>query len=344
VGDVKSLRFGRNRAKKELFETVSDTIRQPVADNILQPIPKESYDVVIVGAGPAGLSAALWCADLGLSAAVFEYGAQVGGQLLWIHNPIDNYIGSQARNGVALRDGFADSVARAGVEVRTGQAVDSIEIDEQRVVVEGQSIAYSSLILATGVRRRRLNITGEQEFRGSGVLESGVAARDSLHGQTVIVVGGGDAALENSIILSETAAHVVLVHRRKEFSARSSFVEKACSLANVRIIREAEIIAIKGTTSVGSVDVRSVESNSIETINADTVLIRVGVEPNSELVANNVKRDPKGYVIVDALGRSSCPGVYAIGDVANPMAPTIAGATGMGATAVKAVFSELRRS
>jgi thioredoxin reductase (NADPH) len=163
-----------------------------------------------------------------------------------------------------------------------------------------------------------------------------------LAGKSVVIVGGGDAALENSILLADTAATVTLVHRRSQFSARPVFSAALAGLPNVRVITEARLLSINGTSAVESVSVESLRDGSTERIEAQAVLIRVGVIPNSELVANVVDLDENGYVVVDAIGRSSAQGVYGVGDVANPTAPTIAGAVGMGATAAKAIAAELQ--
>jgi thioredoxin reductase (NADPH) len=322
----------------------SDRIRHLAADNILQETIKDQYDVVIVGAGPAGLSAALWCADLGLSAAVFEAKGEPGGQLLWIHNPVTNYMGIRSSDGTELRDMFAESLRRASIEIATGTAISCIDAESKTITITSgaRRVSYASLILATGVRRRELGIPGEQEFRDRGVLRSGVAAKNSLEGRSVVIVGGGDAALENSVLLAETAREVTLVHRRDHFSARREFIESVNHLDNVRVIPEARLRSIDGSSSMESVTVESLKDGSAEKINADAVLIRIGVVPNTELVKEAVKLDEKGYVIVDATGRSSFRSIYAVGDAANPAAPTIAGAVGMGATAAKAILADLR--
>ena len=180
------------------------------------------HDVIIIGAGPAGLSAALWCDELGLDTLVVEEAAEVGGQLLRVHNPIENYLGARASNGRALRDLFAAQVEDCEFDLWTEAEIEKRRLArEARVPEERRGVAESiALVIATGVRRRRLGVPGETEFAGRGVLESGVGSNARRwRAEDVLVVGGGDAAAENALLLAETCATVTLVHRGKSLSS-----------------------------------------------------------------------------------------------------------------------------
>lgn len=296
-------------------------------------------DVVIVGAGPAGLSALLWCADLGLDAAIVEQRPEPGGQLLAIHNPITNYLGLTARNGREMSDRFLDQVAGLLTDQYIDIPASAIDVENKIVrLSDGRAIKASAIILATGVRRRRLGIKGETEFEGRGVLESGAKQKASLKNKRVVIVGGGDAALENALIIGEVASHVTVVHRRNSFKARPEFVDAVGRNSKVRSLLNSEITRIAGNEAVECVEVTG-SDGEVSMIGADAVLIRIGVEPNSELITSAVRTDGKGYIVVDSQCRTSAAGIFAVGDVAEPLAPTIGTAVGMGATAVKSIFS-----
>src|ERR1051325_5854837 len=179
------------------------------------------HDVIIIGAGAAGLSAALWCDELGLDTLVVERAAEVGGQLLRVYNPIENYLGARAANGRELRDLFAAQVEEREFDLWTEAEIEGVDVRAKRVRLRsGEELQSIALVVATGVRRRRLGVEGEKEFEGRGVLESGRLEHETVAGEDVLVVGGGDAAAENALLLAESCATVTLVHRGAKLSAR----------------------------------------------------------------------------------------------------------------------------
>lgn len=297
------------------------------------------YDVVIIGGGPAGMAAALWCADLGLESILFEGSREIGGQLLKIHNRIDNYIGLKTSNGREMRDVFAGQIETARTVTRSSALVKSIDLPGMSVLLaDGSAVTGRSLIIATGVRRRKLGIPGEDEFVGRGVLDSGAASRDGVHGNRIVVVGGGDAAFENALILAENAVSVTLLHRTLKFSAREEFVSEAKQNEKIEIVGNVQLSKIDGDKAVEAVEYRLPATGKTITIPADAVVIRIGVEPNSDVLPPEIELDDGGYVVTDKTCMTNVPFVFAIGDVANPDAPTISGATGDAATAVKAAY------
>ncbi|CAN5639979.1 thioredoxin-disulfide reductase [soil metagenome] len=303
--------------------------------------PTKTYDVVIIGGGPAGLSAAIWCADLGLDPILIEKESEFGGQLRSIFNPIVNYPAAQAANGSELADAFIRSANCFQFDRTTGEAV---AIDPPSLSVEmkgGRRVSGRAIVLATGVSRRRLGILGETEFQGKGVLTSGAKEREWVKGKRVVIVGGGDAAMENAVMLGEYAAKVFVVHRRAEFTARGEFMTQARDNDRVEFVTNATVESIEGGECVEQIIVRDDLTGESNTIEAENVLIRIGVEPNSQLLRSIVELDPAGYVKVNTSAETSLPGIYAVGDVANPVSPTISTAAGTAATAVKSIFSLL---
>ncbi len=300
-------------------------------------------DVLIIGGGPAGLAAALWCADLGLDAVLLEARPEFGGQLLQTFGPITNYLGVTAANGRELRDRFLEHVSNKRVTLITEAVVEHADLAAKRIrLADGRDFAGRSILIATGVRRRRLGVPGEEEFRGRGVLESGIRDRAQVAGKRVVIVGGGDAALENALILRETAARVIIVHRRSEFSARQAFVDLAQNDPNIELALGSQVTSITGGDTVEGVETFDAAAGP-STIAADAIVIRIGVVPNTELFRGQIELDEQGYVIVDQNGSTSLPGIYSVGDVANPSSPTIATATGSAATTVKAVSGSIGR-
>lgn len=298
-------------------------------------------DVVVVGGGPGGIAAALWCRELGLSVALIEKGAELGGQLLRIFNPIENYPGLRTVNGAELARLFTASLDNQLPVVLKGVAVSSINFADRILSLSnGEAISAGAIVLATGVRRRRLGVPGEAEFLGRGVLESGVGQRNECKSKRVVIVGGGDAAVENAVILGKVASAVTVVHRRGDFSARPEFIDEARSLKNVEFVMNATVDAIDGDSTVRGV--RISENGRTREIEADAVLIRIGVEPNSSVTAGALDVDAAGYITVDRECRTSLKSIYAIGDIASPTSPTICTAVGMGATAAKSAFNLLK--
>ncbi|MEO8648074.1 MAG: FAD-dependent oxidoreductase [Acidobacteriota bacterium] len=301
-------------------------------------------DVIIVGGGPAGISSLVWCNDLRLNAVLLERRNELGGQLLHIHNQIDNYLGVPAPDGRSLRDKFISNIDPRLLRKVLTVEVKSIDFREKKVSFsDGGELPWRSLIIATGLRRRKLGAPGEDEFIGRGILNSGAGEKDSVTGRSVVVVGGGDAAMENAVMLSEVANRVTVVHRRDTFSARPSFVEAALARPNVDFLTNAKVTAIVGTGRLEEIVV-DLQDGSRRSIAAHFLLVRIGFSPNSELIQNQAAVDDSGYIIVDSKCMTDLSNVYAVGDVANPISPTISSATGMGATAAKAVLDCLSRN
>ncbi|MGB7207308.1 MAG: FAD-dependent oxidoreductase [Pyrinomonadaceae bacterium] len=305
---------------------------------------KKSFDadVIIIGAGPAGLSAAIWCVELGLETIIFEKEAEPGGQLLRIFNPIKNYLGLETANGRELRDIFVRSYAKRKPAMRLSAEIAEMDPAARSIVTtSGDRFTARALIIATGVRRRKLNVPGEEMFQGKGIIESGTNEKEKARNKTVLIVGGGDAALENALILADFASKVYVAHRRSELTARAEFMEKASNHPKIEFRLETVVNAIKGGKQVETVELTNIKTGKIEELAAEIVLIRIGVQPNTDLLQGKIELDAKGYILVNSSCETSTLGVYAIGDAANPVAMTISTATGTGATAAKAVLASL---
>jgi thioredoxin reductase (NADPH) len=300
------------------------------------------HDVIIIGAGPAGLSAAFWCDDLGLDTLVLEQSDQIGGQLHQIYNPIHNYLGLRTSNGQELLELFSRDVADAGFDLWTQTEIESINLKTRQVSLRsGEQLQSIAIILATGVRRRRLGLPGEVEFEGKGIIESGARDSDLWANHDVCIVGGGDAGVENALLLAEKCATVTLIHRGKKLRARPDLTQRLQSNHCITVFTESVLTRIIGSEAIEAVEIKRREGLKPFQIAVRGLLIRIGVDPNSELVREQLKVDDNGYIEVDSQHETSSPLVFAIGDVSNPIAPTINGATGAGATAAKSIAARL---
>jgi thioredoxin reductase (NADPH) len=302
------------------------------------------YDVLIIGAGPAGLSAARWCDELGLDTLLLEANQEVGGQLAWIHNPIDNYLGVHADNGPQLRDLFIEETSACDFDQWTGVRIESVDLKAKRIRLQsGEELQSIAIIFATGLRRRRLGIPGESEFEGRGIIESGKRDRDQFAGKDVCVIGGGDAAAENALLLAEVCPTVTLVHRGRKMRARREFTEQLHTHHCITVFRESHVRRILGNDRIEAVEIERAGAIKPFQMAVQGVVIRIGFEPNTDFVRGQLQLDDAGYVVVDSRQEASVENVFAIGDVANPLAPTIAGAVGAGATAAKVIAARLTR-
>lgn len=298
-----------------------------------------SFDVIIIGGGVAGLSAALWCDELGLSALLLEESEELGGQLLWTHNEIKNYLGIEAKNGREMRDFFVKQLDKRHFERKFGAKCVDIDVHKNKVFLDnGESFTAKFIIVASGIRRRRLNIEGEVKFANKGIISSGKLEGKKAKDKTALVIGGGDAAFENALILAETAKSVTLAYRGKKFRARSEFVEKVLKNKKIKILTETVAQKIIGTKQVEAVELANLRTKTIEILPFEIVLIRIGVEPNTEFLGGKIDLDERGYIKINETCETSKKNIFAIGDVANPISPTISSAAGMGATAVKAIM------
>lgn len=294
-------------------------------------MPNADFDLVIIGAGPAGLSAALWAASLDLVPLVLEAADRTGGQLHRIHFEPKNAVGHAAGDGAALNARIAEQVRRQGIAVRTGVRVTGIRSEGAQVTIETVAGPERSraAIVASGLRRRTLGVPGERELTGRGVTDSATRDLERLAGRDVIVVGGGDAAFENALKLDAAGCRVTIavrgpVHARDAFRAR-------VAARPVEVLHEHRTTAILGEESVRAVRFET-PAGTLERP-AQAVVVKIGQMPDTAWCAAALACDPDGYVRVDAALRTSLPRVWAAGDVTRPVVPGIVVAEGHGAIA-----------
>ena len=300
------------------------------------------HDVIIIGAGPAGLSAALWCDELGLDTIVLEQNEQTGGQLHSIYGPIENYPGVRANNGREFFERFSERVDEAEFDLWTNVQIENVDLKAKRVRLRsGEELHAISIIIATGVRRKQLGIPGEAEFVGHGIIESANRDRDAFAGRDVCVIGGGDAAVENALLLAEVCPTVTLVHRSKALRARPTFVQQLQNQHCITVFPESVVTRILGNNEVQAVEILRKDALKPFQMAVGGVVIRIGVESNTHHFRGQIQLDDGGYAVVTHQQETNVANVFAIGDLSNPLAPTISGAAGAGATAAKVIASRL---
>ena len=294
-------------------------------------------EVIILGGGPAGISALLWCHSLHLRGRLLEQGEALGGQLLQMYHRLTDYPGLPGLLGVELRDRFVDHLAELALDWQAGCRVESVDLRSRTVRLAGEEISAEALILATGARKRSLGVPGEARLAQRGVSYSGTRDHTAYAGREVCVVGGGDSAIENCLILSRVCPQVTLIHRSDRFRARTSWLSAAEATPNIHFLPWTEVLEIVGDDQVGALRLRDRRSGDEYLLPTGAVFVKVGIQPNTDLFAGQLPLDPEGYVIVDGSQRTEVEEVYAVGDVTRPVCLSIATAVGHGATAAKEI-------
>ncbi|MCM3194102.1 NAD(P)/FAD-dependent oxidoreductase [Priestia megaterium] len=303
----------------------------------------QHVDVLIIGGGPAGISAAVWCKRLGVECLLLEEQAQLGGQLFTIYNEIIDYPGIQAENGIEMQRKMVQHFIDMDCLYEVNTKVISIDERSKTVKVKQQEtekeIGYTYLILATGSSQRKLGVPGEQQMIDRGEVYSASADGERLRGKRVALIGGGDRAFEGAHLLASKAKEVYLIHRSTHFKAREQYVEKVLSDPGVKVMTDTEVTAIHGKNHVTSIDLKS-KNSECENLSVDAVLIRLGVAPNVELIKEKVTTTQSGLIVINGVHQSSNPSIYAIGDACTtPLFSSISSSAGQGAIVAKQLSS-----
>ena len=291
------------------------------------------HDVVILGAGPAGLAAALYAARADLNPLVLT-GTQIGGQAALTHQ-IENYPGfPDGVGGVELSDLFQKNAEQFGAELVFDNATD-VDFSQRPFTVKTYGTSYSakSLIIATGASPNELGIPGEKEFRGKGVSYCGTCDGWFFKDKKVVVVGGGDSALEEGIFLTRYATSVTIIHRRDALRAGALLQERAMNNPKISFIWDSVVNEIKGNKGVETIIVENVKTGGKTEIPTDGFFVFIGHKPNSGMFKSKLEMDSKGYVIVDNHMHTSVNGVFAAGEIADPHFRQVVTSAGMGAAA-----------
>lgn len=273
------------------------------------------YDLMIIGSGPAGLSAAVYGVRAGLKLLVLEKNPMSGGQVLNTYE-VDNYLGMPGVNGFDMGMQFRAHADKLGVEFKTAQVL-SIENREDRKIVHtaNQDYETKAVIVATGAKHAHLQVPGEEEFSGRGVSYCATCDGAFFRGRTVAVVGGGDVALEDAIYLARTSEKVYLIHRRDEFRGAMILQEEVKKLSNIEILYSHEVTEVKGNDVVESICVRDNKNGEEKELPLAGLFIAVGIQPETELLQPLLSLDAGGYVEAGEDCVTEVPGVFVAGDI-----------------------------
>lgn len=298
------------------------------------------FDVIIIGSGPAGLSAAVYAARAGVSFIVLESAYASGGQVLNTHE-VDNYLGLCGMNGFEMGMKFREHAQALGCEFvnKKVSAINNIEETQKEIVCEDGSVYHAkNVILATGAVPARLEVPGEEEYRGKGVSYCAACDGNFFKGKRVAVVGGGDTALEDAVYLARMCEKVYVIHRRDAFRGAKSLEDKLYACGNVDVLWDTVVEQIRGTDVVQSLSLMNTRLNMPGTLRVDGVFIAVGTRPASELLAGKVLTDERGYIVADENCATNIAGIFAAGDVRTKKFRQIITAASDGANAVNALI------
>ncbi len=301
-------------------------------------------DLIIIGSGPAGLSAAVYAKRAGLDTLVIEKDPVSGGQIL-ITYEVDNYLGLPGINGFDMGTKFREHADKLGAEFAEG-TVESIEKVREgsdtmtpvfKVVTDQGEYETKTVLLATGASHNKLGIKGEEEFTGRGVSYCATCDGAFFRNKVAVVNGGGDVAVEDAIFLARGCSKVYLVHRRDELRATKILQEELLSLPNVEVVWDSIVEEVNGDTKVSSIRVKNVKSGETKEIETDALFVAIGIHPLTESFTGIADMDDKGYIIAGEDGATSTPGVFVAGDSRKKRLRQIVTAVADGANAVTAV-------
>jgi thioredoxin reductase (NADPH) len=302
--------------------------------------PKQ-YDVIIVGAGPAGLAAGMYAGRMELKAIALDRGAP-GGQLLNTLD-IEDYPGFEHITGQELSEKMEAHARKFGLEIDYDE-VEEIYKDGQMVVVKGQLNTYTApaVIVTAGGQPRKLDVPGEEEFAGRGVSYCAICDGAFFKDQVVAVVGGGDSAVEEGAFLTRYASKVYIIHRREQFRAQAVAVNAAKANPKVEFLLNTVVEEIVGEgPRVKKLKLRDVKTNETSELEVGAIFPFVGFLPNSNIFREHVNHDELGYLYTDTSMATNVPGIFAAGDVRHQLTKQITTAVGDGTTAVVAITKYL---
>lgn len=295
-------------------------------------MPDFDYDLVVIGAGPAGLTAGLYAARARMNVLLFEK-AVPGGQII-VTDWIENYPGfPEGISGFDLAEKMKIQAEAMGLKIETAE-VHSLNLtpDSKEVGLRDKTIKAKSLIIASGASPKKLGI-GEDRYMGKGISFCATCDAPFFRDKTVVAVGGGDTAVQETIYLTKFVKKVYLVHRRDELRATKILQERAFANDKIEMVWDSVATGVDGLFGIEGVHVKNVKTGQEKTLKADGCFIWVGILPNTQFLGNAVETDEYGFIRADAQMQTSVPGVFAAGDVRDTPLRQVATAVGDGAIA-----------
>ncbi len=304
----------------------------------------ESWELIIIGAGAAGLAAGIYGARSGLKTLIID--EKLPGGTTSDAPVVENYPGFSQISGGELAEKMVLHCKKVGVTIHEIETVTGLELTEERKIVKTSRATYKAkaIIIATGSHYREIGVKGEKEFRGKGVSYCGVCDGPFFKGKRVLIIGGGNSAATTTLYLSGIATEVVVTHRRDAFRAEEALVKDIASKENVQVFWNTEVREIKGEKVVTKVVLYHNKEGETREIAVDAVFVQVGEAPNSHIARDaGIEVDDAGYIKTDIFQRTSMAGVYAAGDVTTHPVKQVGTAVGQGITAALEAYGFIRR-
>ncbi|MCF8107119.1 MAG: thioredoxin-disulfide reductase [Desulfohalobiaceae bacterium] len=302
-----------------------------------------SYDLVIIGGGPAGLTAAIYAGRARMNALLIEK-ISPGGQMLttdWI----ENYPGfPEGVSGGELVMKMNEQMERFGIEVESAEVTDlDLSKNPRRIILEDRTVSCRTLIIATGASPNKLGVPGEDTFYGKGVSTCATCDAAFYRDKVVAAVGGGDTAVQEALFLTKFVEKVYLIHRRDELRATKILQERALANDKIEIVWDSVVTDINGSgLTVEGLVIQNVKTKETRNLPVDGCFIWVGTTPNAQFIGNTLKTDEWGFIVTDQNMQTSVPGVYAVGDVRHTPLRQIVTAVGDAAIAVHSAEEHLQ--
>lgn len=295
------------------------------------------YDLIIVGSGPAGLSAVVYAQRAKLDTIVIERVPMSGGQILNTYE-VDNYLGLPNMNGFDMGMKFREHADNLGATFINGNVEKIIDEGEIKIVVTNkESYKTRTVLITSGAESRKLGLANEKKLSGAGVSYCATCDGAFFRNKTTMVVGGGDVAVEDAIFLARLCEKVYVVHRRDEFRAAKIYSDKLKTLENVEILWDSVLEEINGDTQVSSAVVKNVKTGETKEVETDGIFIAVGMIPNTKEYEGLLKMDDSNYIIAEEDGITSVPGIFVAGDARTKKLRQIVTAVSDGANAITSV-------
>jgi thioredoxin reductase (NADPH) len=304
----------------------------------------DDWELIIIGAGPAGLAAGIYGVRSGLKTLVLE--EKIAGGTTADAPMIENYPGFRSVSGFELAQKMVAHAKDSDVTIHEFERVTELDLKTAERTVKSDKAIYKTkaVIITSGCHYRELDIPGEKEFRGKGVSYCGLCDGPLFKGKRLLVVGGGNSALITTLYLAGLASEVKIAHRKDSFRAEAALVQSLREKPNIEILWNTEITQIKGERLVNKAILLDNKANVTRELTIDGIFVQVGEDPNSRIAREaSVAVDEDGYIIVDALQRTNIDGVYAAGDVSNHPVKQVGTAVGHGITAATEAYGYIRR-
>lgn len=305
--------------------------------NMEKELQDKIYDVVVIGSGPGGMTSVLYASRSNLSTLLIERGVP-GGQLINTAE-VENYAGFKSIKGPELANNMYEGATQFGAEYTFGDVREIVDGKEYKQIVTSNKIFKArSIILATGAEHKKLGVPGENELNGRGVSYCAVCDGAFFRDRPLVVVGGGDSAVEEGTYLTQFASEVTIVHRRDELRAQKILQDRAFSNDKMNFIWDSVIEEIEGENNVKALQLRNTKTGEVTEMSADGVFVYIGLLPNSNAFLDLGITDHEGWIVTDENMQTSVPGIFAVGDVRQTVLRQVATAVGDGSIAGDAAY------